>query len=125
MDVADQIVVMNEGKIEQVGSPRELYEEPSNEFVMKFVGEVNELGPELIRPHDLEILVAPNGSSQEGQIDRVVHLGFEVRVELTLGDGRHVWVQTTRTRAQELELERGQIVHLRKDAVRRFEPVTA
>ena len=57
MDVADQIVVMNEGRIEQTGSPRELYEEPANEFVMKFVGEVNQLGAELIRPHDLEILV--------------------------------------------------------------------
>ncbi len=125
MDVADQIVVMNEGRIEQTGSPRELYEEPANEFVMKFVGEVNQLGAELIRPHDLEILTSPNGQTQEGQIDRVVHLGFEVRVELTLDDGRQVWVQTTRTRAEELELERGQIVHLRKDAVRRFEPTAA
>ena len=125
MDVADQIVVMNEGRIEQVGSPRELYEEPANEFVMKFVGEVNQLGTELIRPHDLEILVTANGQTQEGQIDRVVHLGFEVRVELTLDDGRQVWVQTTRTRAEELELERGQIVHLRKDAVRHFEPTAA
>jgi sulfate transport system ATP-binding protein len=125
MDVADQIVVMNEGAIEQIGGPRELYEEPANEFVMKFVGEVNQLGGDLIRPHDLEILTVADEATQEGQIDRVVHLGFEVRVELTLDDGRHVWVQTTRTRAQELELEVSQIVHLRKDAVRRFEPVPA
>ena len=86
MDVADQIVVMNEGRIEQTGSPRELYDEPANEFVMTFVGEVNQLGRELIRPHDLEILTTPDGSTQEGLIDRVVHLGFEVRVELTLAD---------------------------------------
>ena len=66
MDVSDQIVVMNEGRIEQVGSPRELYEEPANEFVMKFVGEVNQLGDELIRPHDLEILTSPNGSDAGG-----------------------------------------------------------
>ena len=121
MDLSDQIVVVNEGRIEQVGTPRELYEEPVNEFVMTFVGEVNQLGDELIRPHDLEILTAPNGSTEEGLIDRVVHLGFEVRVELTLEDGRHVWVQLTRQRAEELELSRGQIVFLRKQGARRFD----
>lgn len=120
MDVADQIVVMNEGRIEQVGTPRELYEEPVNPFVMKFVGEVNQLGDELIRPHDLDILTTPDGTGQEGMIDRIVHLGFEVRVELTLEDGRQIWVQTTRDRAAELELAAGQIVHVRKDAARSF-----
>jgi sulfate transport system ATP-binding protein len=120
MDVADQIVVVNKGAIEQVGSPAELYEQPANEFVMKFVGEVNQLGDELIRPHDLEILTAPNGSTQEAQIDRIAHLGFEARVELTLDDERRVSVQTTRERAQELELEEGQIVHVRKDHARSF-----
>ncbi len=122
MDISDQIVVMNQGKIEQVGAPRELYEAPSNEFVMSFVGEVNRLGEELVRPHDFEILTSPNGSTQEAQIERVVYLGFEVRVELTLGDGDQIWVQTTRTRAEELELESGQIVYLRKDAGRSFDP---
>ena len=107
MDISDQIVVMNEGRIEQVGAPRELYEEPANEFVMGFVGEVNRLGQELVRPHDFEIFDSPNGSTQEAQIDRVVYLGFEVRVELTLGDGEQIWVQTTRTRAEELELAEG------------------
>jgi sulfate/thiosulfate transport system ATP-binding protein len=122
MDVADQIVVMNQGKIEQVGSPRALYEEPANEFVMKFVGEVNQVGNELIRPHDLEILISPEGLTQEGLIDRVVYLGFEVRVELTLENESKVWVQTTRTRAEELELAEGQIVHVRTDAAREFAP---
>ena len=122
MDISDQIVVMNRGLIEQVGTPRELYEEPVNEFVMGFVGEVNRLGEELIRPHDIEILTAPNGSTEEALIDRIVHLGFEVRVELTLQDGRHLWAQTTRSQAVELELELGQIVFVRKDAVRNFAP---
>lgn len=120
MDISDQIVVMNAGTIEQVGPPRELYDEPANEFVMGFIGEVNRLGQELVRPHDLEILAAPNGSTREAQIDRVVHLGFEVRVELTLGEGDRIWVQTTRDKAQELELEPGQIVFLRQDAARSF-----
>jgi sulfate transport system ATP-binding protein len=120
MDVADQIVVVNKGGIEQVGSPSELYEQPANEFVMKFVGEVNELGGELIRPHDFEILTTANGASQEAQIDRIAHLGFEARVELTLDDQRRVSVQTTRERVRELELEEGQIVHVRKDHARSF-----
>ena len=122
MDVADQIVVFNKGGIEQVGAPAELYEQPANEFVMKFVGEVNELGDELIRPHDLEILTAPDGVTQEGQIDRIAHLGFEARVELTLDDQRRVSVQTTRERVVQLELEEGQIVHVRKDQARTFAP---
>src|SRR5437764_15390744 len=53
MEVAEQIAVLNEGRIEQVGSPRELYELPANEFVMGFVGPVNRLGEGLVRPHDL------------------------------------------------------------------------
>jgi sulfate/thiosulfate transport system ATP-binding protein len=122
MDISDQIVVMNHGRIEQVGTPRELYEEPVNEFVMGFVGEVNRLGDELIRPHDIEILTSPEASTQEALIDRVVHLGFEVRVELTLEDGRHVWAQTTRSHAEELELAEGEIVFVRKDAARSFSP---
>jgi sulfate transport system ATP-binding protein len=120
MDVAEQIVVMNDGRIEQVGSPRDLYEEPSNEFVMGFVGEVNKLGDDLVRPHDIQILLEPDGTTQEGQIERVAHLGFEVRVELVLDDGRRLAVQTTRQDAEERELESGQIVYLRPDRERRF-----
>jgi sulfate transport system ATP-binding protein len=120
MDVAEQIVVMNDGRIEQVGTPRDLYEEPSNEFVMGFVGEVNKLGDDLVRPHDIQILLEPDGTTQEGQIERVAHLGFEVRVELVLDDGRRLAVQTTRQDAEERELESGQIVYLRPDRERRF-----
>jgi sulfate transport system ATP-binding protein len=120
MDVAEQIVVMNDGLIEQTGSPRELYENPANEFVMGFVGEVNKVGDDLVRPHDIQILLEPDGASQEGQIERVAHLGFEVRVELVLDDGRRLAVQTTRQDAEERELEAGQIVYLRPDRERRF-----
>jgi sulfate transport system ATP-binding protein len=120
MDVAEQIVVMNDGRIEQVGNPRALYEQPSNEFVMGFVGEVNKLGGDLVRPHDIQILLEPDGTTQEGQIERVAHLGFEVRVELVLDDGRRLAVQTTRQDAEERELESGQIVYLRPDRERRF-----
>jgi len=121
MDVAQQIVVMNDGLIEQVGTPRDLYEEPANEFVMGFVGEVNKVGDDLVRPHDIQILLEPDGvGSQEGQIERVSHLGFEVRVELVLEDGRRLAVQTTRQEAEEREFEAGQIVYLRPDRERKF-----
>ena len=120
LEVADKIVVINDGRIEQVGTPRDLYEQPSNEFVMGFVGEVNKVGDNLVRPHDIQILLEPDGSSQEGQIERVAHLGFEVRVELVLDDGRRLAVQTTRQDAEERELESGQIVYLRPDRERRF-----
>jgi sulfate/thiosulfate transport system ATP-binding protein len=113
MEVAEQIVVLNHGLVEQVGSPRELYERPANEFVMRFIGPVTPLGERWLRPHDVDILVEPVVGSTEAMIDRVTHLGFEVRVELSLGDGDATWVQTTRGRAEELELQEGQIVWLR------------
>src|SRR6188768_3923065 len=60
MEVAEQIVVMNEGRVEQAGAPRELYEHPRSEFVMGFVGAVNQLGSLFVRPHDVEILQLPD-----------------------------------------------------------------
>src|SRR5215210_4228359 len=116
MEVAEQIVVMNEGRVEQVGSPRELYERPANEFVMRFVGPVSRLGGEWVRPHDMEIQLDPVDRGIEGMIDRIIHLGFDERVELTLHDGRPLWVQTTKAHAEELELSEGDIVWLRPNA---------
>jgi sulfate transport system ATP-binding protein len=113
MEVAEQIVVLNEGRVEQVGSPRDLYQQPANEFVMGFVGPVNRLGDAFIRPHDIDLRLHPGDGTEEAMIERVAHLGFEVRVELVLGDGRHLWVQTTHSHADELELEAGQIVYVR------------
>jgi sulfate/thiosulfate transport system ATP-binding protein len=115
MEVAEQIVVLNHGDVEQVGAPRDLYEKPANEFVMRFVGPVSELSGRFIRPHDVEILLAPSNGAPEARVDRIVHLGFEVRVELSLGEGDSTWVQTTRGRAEELELVEGQTVWLRPE----------
>jgi sulfate transport system ATP-binding protein len=120
MDVAEQIVVMNDGRVEQVGEPRDLYEHPANEFVMSFVGPVNRFGDELVRPHDIEVMLEPNGSTEEAMIDRIVHLGFEVRVEFTLQDGTQAWSQLTREEADRLELEQGQIVYVRTGSPRVF-----
>jgi sulfate/thiosulfate transport system ATP-binding protein len=121
MDVAEQIVVMNDGRVEQSGAPRELYEHPKTEFVMSFVGPVNRRGPMFIRPHDLEITHVPNGETEEVMIERIVHLGFEVRVELLPADGAALWAQVTRAEAEELELVEGQIVYIRPRKARVFE----
>ena len=113
MEVADEVVVMNKGRIEQVDAPRELYERPANEFVMTFVGQANRLGDAFVRPHDLELTLAPNGTTREVMVERIVHLGFEVRVDLVDGDGSPLSVQLTSAAAEELELDRGAIVYVR------------
>jgi sulfate transport system ATP-binding protein len=115
MEVARQIVVMNAGRIEQVGTPRELYDRPATEFVMKFVGPVTQIGDADVRPHDLDILLLPTEGAEEMQVKRIVHLGFEVRVDLETGSGRHVWAQLTREELEHLELVEGQLVYVRPD----------
>jgi sulfate transport system ATP-binding protein len=112
MEVADRVVVMNRGRVEQVAGPRELYDAPANEFVMSFVGQANRFGDTWVRPHDLQLVREPNGSTREAMVDRVVHLGFEVRAELIRDDGETLAVQLTRDQAEQLELERGQIVYV-------------
>jgi sulfate transport system ATP-binding protein len=113
MEVADEVVVMHRGRIEQIAGPRELYEQPANEFVMTFVGQANEIDGAFVRPHDLELTVEPNGSTREAMIQRVLHLGFEVRIELVGQDGEPLSVQLTRDEVERLELEEGQIVYVR------------
>jgi sulfate/thiosulfate transport system ATP-binding protein len=120
MEVAEQIVVMNAGRIEQAGTPEELYESPRNEFVMSFIGPVNRLGDSFLRPHDIQILAEADGSGIEALVQRVVHLGFEVRVELTLPDGRDIWAQVTRETAEQLELKEGLILPVRLPPPRVF-----
>ena len=113
MEIADQIVLMNQGRVEQIGGARDLYDRPANEFVMTFIGPVSAFGEELVRPHDFEVRREPNGSAERATVERVVHLGFEVRADLALDDGREVWVQMTRDEAAALELEQGAQVFVR------------
>jgi sulfate transport system ATP-binding protein len=121
MEVAEQIVVMNVGKVEQTGPPRELYENPKSEFVMGFVGSVNRLGSLFVRPHDVEILQNPERGADEAMIEHLVHLGFEVRVELVLAEGESLWAQITQAEAEQLELEKGQIVYVRPSRAKVFD----
>jgi sulfate/thiosulfate transport system ATP-binding protein len=113
MDVADTLAVMNEGRIEQVGAPREVYDHPATEFVMGFIGPVSRLGGRLLRPHDVVVSLAPEADSVEAMVKRVVHLGFEVRIELELPGGDLARAQLTRQQTEALELARGDIVYVR------------
>ena len=114
MELADQIVVISHGKVEQAGSAAEIYDAPASEFVMNFIGPVTELDGRLVRPHDLQIQTEPTGASDEAVVDRIVRLGFEVRVELTLADGAPLSVQMSRAECEQLELREGDIVHVRE-----------
>jgi sulfate transport system ATP-binding protein len=108
MEVADEIVVINNGRIEQVGSPDELYDAPANDFVMGFLGEVTQLGPVQLRPHDIEIALRPDlAGSTAADILRYIRVGFEVRLIAGTEDGQEVAVVTTRAHARALGLEEG------------------
>jgi len=122
MEVAGQIVVINQGRVEQVGTPRELYDSPANEFVMSFVGPVNKIGDTFVRPRDISLTLEPEGECAEAMVERVVHLGFEVRAELVRHDGQHLIAQLTQEEAQALELERGLIVYVRPSRQTVFSP---
>jgi sulfate transport system ATP-binding protein len=113
MDVADTLAVMNQGRIEQVGAPREVYDRPATEFVMGFIGPVSKLDGQLVRPHDVAVSLTPEAESIEAMVLRVVHLGFEVRIELELPGGDLARAQLTRQQTESLELDRGDIVYVR------------
>jgi sulfate/thiosulfate transport system ATP-binding protein len=116
MEVADTLAVMNEGRIEQVGSPREVYDKPATDFVMGFIGPVSQLDGRLVRPHDVTVSLIQDEDSIEAMVLRVIHLGFEVRVELELPGGEVARAQLTRSQTAELELSRGDIVYVRPPA---------
>ncbi|MFM9150525.1 MAG: sulfate/molybdate ABC transporter ATP-binding protein [Solirubrobacterales bacterium] len=121
MDVAEQIIVMNHAVVEQSGTPLELYDEPASEFVMGFVGDAHDIAGEWVRPHDIEIHRERDDEGTEALIDRIVTLGFEARVELTLADGDSFTVQMTRTEIDSLELREGEIVSLHPKRTRVFD----
>jgi sulfate transport system ATP-binding protein len=120
LELADSIVVMNKGRVEQTAPPRQLYDEPANEFVMSFVGPVNKLDDAWVRPHDIVLSYEPNGSTREAQVERIVRLGFETRVELVRDDGERLYAQVARDEADELELAQGDIVYVRTRRARTF-----
>ncbi|MBD2579242.1 sulfate/molybdate ABC transporter ATP-binding protein [Oscillatoria sp. FACHB-1406] len=129
MEVADELVVMNKGRIEQVGTPAEIYENPATPFVMSFVGEVNVLpgtaslfdGRDLpkngerafVRPHEFELQLDNDGQSTKAVVKRIVHLGWEIQVELELPDSLNAIAHLSRERFAHLDLEPGQFVFVK------------
>jgi sulfate transport system ATP-binding protein len=115
MEIAEQIVVVNHGRIEQSAPPAELYDRPANEFVMSFVGPVTRVGGRLVRPHDVQVLAEPAETAVPAVVERLVRLGFEVRAELLPAEGERIVAQLSRAEADLLELSQGDIVHVRLD----------
>jgi sulfate transport system ATP-binding protein len=113
MEVADQVVILRAGRVEQAGAPREVYQRPANDWVMGFLGPVSRIGETLVRPHEVSLSLEPEGDAVESMVSRVVHLGSQVRVELELAGGGEAHAQLTPAEADALELERGDIVYLK------------
>jgi sulfate transport system ATP-binding protein len=120
MEISDHVVVMNHGRIEQVGDPKLLYDHPSSEFVMAFVGQANRIGDRLVRPHEVVIRLEPGPGLVEAIVQRIMYLGYEVRGELSIGDDR-IRVQLSRAEAEKLALKSGQGVFLSLDSARFFQ----
>jgi sulfate transport system ATP-binding protein len=115
MEIAEQIVVVNEGRIEQSAAPAEIYDRPATPFVMSFVGPVTRVAGRLVRPHDVQVLAEGAEATEQAVVTRVARLGFEVRLELLPAEGEALSAQLSRTEADQLELAEGQIVHVRVD----------
>lgn len=116
LEVADSLVIINEGRIEQIGTPDDLYDRPASEFVLSFLGPVTTLGDELTRPHDIDISRYEQAATAVGTITRWTRVGFEIRLEVTPEDAGHpgpIQVVVTRAEATSLGLHEGDRVWLR------------
>jgi sulfate transport system ATP-binding protein len=136
MEVSDEIVVMNKGRVEQVGTPAQVYDNPATPFVMSFIGPVNVLPssaqifqnggfdsahPEIfLRPHDVVVETKPNGATAPARVTRLIHLGWEIQAELTLADGQVVMANLTRDRYDQLKLEPDQQVYVKPRDAKAF-----
>ncbi|MBF4763713.1 TOBE-like domain-containing protein [Nocardioides islandensis] len=111
LEVSDEIVVINEGRVEQIGSPDDLYDHPANDFVMGFLGEVTTVNGQKVRPHDVDISTTPIlAGAAQGTISRVLRVGFQVRVNVLTDGGEDVTVELTKSHANALGLGEGTTV---------------
>lgn len=137
MEVADNLVIMNRGKVEQVGSPAQIYDHPASAFVMSFIGPVNVLPstsgifaangfesthPEVfLRPQDVQIETMPgSGAAVAARVSRIIHLGWEIQAELTLEDGQVLTAHLSRDRFDQLALETNQRVFVKPKEAKAF-----
>ena len=136
MEIADDIVVMNQGRVEQTGSPAAIYDNPATSFVMSFIGPVNVLpstsqlakqtihSPSdsqlFLRPHDIEIFSTPEMNTIPATITRVTHLGWWIQVDLQLVDGHTCVAHLTRDQSNGLALQASQTVYVQSRSVHHF-----
>ena len=136
MEVSDEIVVMNKGRIEQVGSAAEIYDRPATPFVMSFIGPVNVLprtarlfqdnrfdaasAEVFLRPHDVMVDTYPNESKTTAIVSRIVHLGWEIEVELVLEDGQSFKAVLTREKFDQLGIQPQQLVYVKPKRAKSF-----
>jgi sulfate transport system ATP-binding protein len=112
MEVADEVVVLQDGRVQQTGSPTEIYEHPANDWVMGFLGPVTHFGDRLVRPHDLDLAAEPSAGTVPATIVKVTRLGFQTRVDLE-AEGAPVYAQLAREASDRIDLEPGTKVHVR------------
>ena len=112
LEVSDEIVVISQGRIEQIGTPDELYDKPANDFVMSFLGPITTLSGRLVRPHDIEVFTTPVDDAVSARVTRVQRIGFEVRVQAT-GPGEEITeIHLTRGQRESLRIAEGSDVWL-------------
>jgi sulfate transport system ATP-binding protein len=124
LELADQVVVMRNARIEQVGTPQEIYDQPRSPFVYEFLGNVNKLhDPDgetrYVRPHEIEVVFAAEYDPLTDRIARIQHL-FSAGPVATLGvrldDGQFADVELSRKQLDDLGLSVGDEVALRSAA---------
>lgn len=136
MELADEIVVFNKGRVEQVGTPAEIYDHPATPFVMSFIGPVNVLpstagifgrqnlpgasSQVFLRPHDIEIHIKPEENTALAKVNRIIHLGWEIVVELSLKDSQQMTAHLTRDRYLQLQLQPEQRVYVKLTQAKTF-----
>jgi sulfate transport system ATP-binding protein len=125
MEVADQIAVIREGRLEQVGTPAECYDHPASEFVLTFLGPATRINGAWVRPHDLALSLEDRPGARRGTVERIVRLGFETRVEVVLDDGTDTWVQLAGRALDELALSLGARVYVSMEHARDFSAVAS
>lgn len=120
-EVADRVVIMNKGKVEQIGSPEEIFHHPANGFVMHFLGNVNifhsrlEHGqistPIYVRPHELTLLKQPEANTLEGKVIHIRSIGLSVRISLATPTGPEIQVEVTQEEFRALAIQKGDTVY--------------
>ncbi len=136
MEISDEIVVMNKGKIEQIGSSEAVYDHPATPFVMGFMGSVNVLASDshlvkgkklkadqtevFLRPHDVIVTTQPDDITTPARVNRLTNKGSEIQVELSLDDGQVIWATIARGHCEELNLVPQQYVYVKLKDSRAF-----